>query len=308
MTHNDGLFRPEDTAFLVYLAGISVFVTLFHNGVQRWWLYVISHAAGAAAVIFFLRYADKHPHPVIRFFRYWYIPLSLAVFYEQIDRFILGLHGRYLDHLIYDFEKALLGIHPSVWMEQFASPVLTEIMKISYNSYYWIGPILGISLYRKGDLIPFRRSIFTISAAFFISYSGFILFPVVGPRYMLSHLYNGPLDGYFVTALQDFIMEHGDIQGGCMPSSHVAVALVVLLLAWTYRRRMAFWMTPLVTMLCISTVYNRYHYASDVVAGVVVGLAVFLWGKRVYGSCEAAPEGERGRMGEVEREPDAETR
>ena len=294
MQHNKGPFRPEDTAFLTYLAGISVFVTLFHIGVEKWWLYVISHALTATAVVFFIRYADGHQHrqkhPVIRFFRYWYIPLSLGLFYEQIDNFILGLHGQYLDHIIVNFEKALLGFHPPVWLEQFATPLMTEVMKISYNSYYWIGPILGISLYRKGDLIPFRRTIFTISVTFFVSYFGFILFPVVGPRYVLSHLYKGPLDGYFVTALQDFIMKHGDIHGGCMPSSHVAVALVVLLLAWTYRRRMAFWMTPLVTMLCISTVYNRYHYVSDVVAGLIVGVVVFWWGGRVYGDPVAVNE------------------
>jgi membrane-associated phospholipid phosphatase len=44
-------------------------------------------------------------------------------------------------------------------------------------------------------------------------------------------------------------------------------------------------------MLCISTVYNRYHYVSDVVAGVVVGLAVFWWGGRVYGDRVAVNEG-----------------
>ena len=280
---NDELFRPEDTVFLAYLVGISLFVTFFHKGVDRWWINVLVHSVSAGLVVFGLRYASGKTHPVIRFLRYWYIPLFLILFYEQIDQFILGLHGHYLDHLIAGFEKSVLGVHPSLWMERFANPVLTEIMKISYNSYYWMGPILGIALYLDRDLIPFRRMIFSVSVAFFMSYLGFILFPVEGPRYLLSHLYKGPLEGYFVTAFQDFIMEHGDIHGGCMPSSHVAVALVVLLLAWTYRRSMARWFTPLVIMLCVSTVYNRYHYASDVVAGVFVGLFAFWWGGRVYG-------------------------
>jgi membrane-associated phospholipid phosphatase len=163
-------------------------------------------------------------------------------------------------------------------------------MKIFYNSYYWLGPLLGISLYFKGELIAFRRTVFSIVTAFFISYLGFVLFPVEGPRYVLSGLYKGPLDGYLVTALQDFIMEVGDIHGGCMPSSHVAVALVVLLLAWVYRKSMAFWMTPFVIMLCISTVYNRYHYVSDVVAGLAVGLFAFWLGAVVYGGTK---EGEK---------------
>ena len=50
----------------------------------------------------------------------------------------------------------------------------------------------------------------------------------------------------------------------------------------------------------MSTVYNRYHYVSDIVAGVIVGLAVFWWGKRVYGGYDAAPD--------EEKSADAETR
>jgi len=291
MTGKEAVFRPEDTAFAIYLITISVLVALFHRGVESWWVYVVIHSLAAALLVPWLRFSTGRSHPVIKFLRYWYIPLVLGFFYEQIDDFILGIQGRYLDFYIADFEKALLGFHPSVWLERFASPVVTEIMKLSYNSYYWLGPVLGLSLYFRGDLIPFRRAILSISTAFFISYTGFFLFPVEGPRFLLSHLYKGPLEGYLVTAVQDFIMEHGDIHGGCMPSSHVAVALTVLLLAWVYRRRMAYWMTPLVTLLCISTVYNRYHYVSDVAAGIAVGLFSFWLGRRIYGD---PPEGASG--------------
>ena len=286
MIRNEGLLRPEDKAFFTYLLGISIFVTLFHKGVDGWWIYVFAHSVAAGLLVLWIRYASGKTNPFIRFFRYWYIPIFLGIFYEQIDSFILGLHGRYFDHIVFNLEKALLGVHPTVWLERFVNPVLTEIMKIAYHSYYWIGPLLGISLYIKRDFIAFRRTMFSVSVAFFISYFGFILFPVLGPRYTLSHLYKGPLEGYLVTALQDYIMEHGDIYGGCMPSSHVAVALVVLLLTWVYRRKAAIWLTPLVTMLCISTVYNRYHYASDVLAGLVVGYFAFWWGGKVYGKYE----------------------
>ncbi len=299
MTRKEPIFRPEDTAFVIYLVTVSVLVTLFHQGVEKYWIYVMTHSLAAVLIVPWLRFSTGHSHPVVKFLRYWYIPLVLGFFYEQIDGFILGIHGMYLDGVIITFEKALLGVYPSVWLERFASPPVTEIMKFFYNSYYWLGPLLGISLYYKQELIAFRRTVFSIVTAFFISYIGFVLFPVEGPRYVLSGLYKGPLDGYLVTALQDFIMEVGDIHGGCMPSSHVAVALVVLLLAWVYRKRMAVWMTPFVTMLAISTVYNRYHYVSDVVAGIAVGLFAFWLGGRVYGQ---TPEGAHGRVGEGEKD------
>jgi membrane-associated phospholipid phosphatase len=282
MDSNIRTFRPEDTALLTYLAGISVFVTLFNKGVDAWWVYVLSHSVAICIIIFWLRYARGRQGKVIHFFRHWYIVILYTVFYEQIDAFILGLHGRYLDHLVYNFEKAVFGIHPSVWLERLASPVLTEIMSIAYHSYYWLIPLLGFSLYLRKEFAAFRQMVFTVSIAFFVSYFGFILFPVEGPRYALGNLYQGPLDGYLVTRIQNLIMEYGDIRGGCMPSSHVAVALAVLLLAWTYRRRMAIYLTPVVTLLCISTVYKRYHYVSDVIGGLVVGVLAFWWGKVIY--------------------------
>ncbi len=275
-------FRPEDAAIIVYLIAISVTVTLFHKGVDHWWVYVLIHSTSVLLLVAWVRYSSRSNNPVIRFFRYWYVIILLAVFYEQIDDFILGMRGHYLDSHIANFEKGLLGFHPSVWMGRFASPPLTEIMNIAYHSYYWLIPLLGLSLYIKRDFIPFRRMVFSVSVAFFISYYGFILFPVEGPRYELAGLYNGPLTGYVVTPFQQWIMKNGDIHGGCMPSSHVAVALVILLLAWSYRRRMAIFLTPLVVGLFIATVYNRYHYVSDVVMGIAVGLVAFYWGKRIY--------------------------
>jgi len=291
MARREAVFRPEDTAFIIYLVTVAVLVTLFHHGVERWWFYVLTHSLTASLVIPWLRFSTGRKNPVVRFFRYWYIPVTLGFFYEQIDHYILGIQGRYLDYIITNFEYRLFGVHPTVWLERFVSPPLTEIMKLSYHSYYWIGPILGLSLYFKGDLLAYRRSLFSILSAFFISYIGFFLFPAIGPRYVFADLYKGPLEGYVFTALQDFIMKNGDIYGGCMPSSHVAVAVVVLLMAWLYRKKMAAWMTPVVIMLCISTVYNRYHYVSDVVAGVVVGLFCVWLGKKVYGPIEEQKRG-----------------
>jgi len=45
---------------------------------------------------------------------------------------------------------------------------------------------------------------------------------------------------------------------------------------------MALVFTPLVITLAVATVYNRYHYVSDVAGGIVIGLAAFYFGKWVY--------------------------
>src|SRR5512138_2431876 len=165
MMPNDknSLFWPEDTALVVYLATVSVAVAFFHKGVPSWGLISFLHAAGAFLTVAWVRFAAPRTAsgaalPVVRFCRYFYIPILYTLLYESVDSFLLGLHGRYLDEVVINFELGFLGFSPNAALEGIASPALTEIMKLAYNSYYWLIPVLGISLYVSGDLIPFRRT------------------------------------------------------------------------------------------------------------------------------------------------------
>jgi membrane-associated phospholipid phosphatase len=67
-----------------------------------------------------------------------------------------------------------------------------------------------------------------------------------------------------------FIQRAG-VHGNAFPSAHVAGAVVPLIFAWRYAPTLASWLSPLVVLLSVAAVYDRYHYASDVVAGIIVG-------------------------------------
>jgi membrane-associated phospholipid phosphatase len=48
------------------------------------------------------------------------------------------------------------------------------------------------------------------------------------------------------------------------PSAHVAGAVVALIFAWRHAPKLGLSLPPLVTLLCLGAVYDRYHYLSDV--------------------------------------------
>ena len=105
-----------------------------------------------------------------------------------------------------------------------------------------------------------------------------LLVPALGPRFYLDGTFNhdlmrGPLASASVSTLNTLGGENRD----AFPSGHTEIVMIVLVYAWTYRR-WYFWVAlPLVTGLIISTVYLRYHYAVDVLAGMVLApLCVFL--------------------------------
>jgi membrane-associated phospholipid phosphatase len=150
-------------------------------------------------------------------------------------------------------------------MEQWIVPWFTDIMSLAYLSYYFIPVILVVVLYMKDRMAEFDRALFVLAFGYYISFIGYILFPAVGPRSAMTHLYSVPLEGSFIT---DFVrdtlnaLEHN--KRDCMPSGHTQIVLMVLFLAYRCEKILFTIFLPIVCGLILSTIYLRYHYVIDI--------------------------------------------
>jgi membrane-associated phospholipid phosphatase len=288
-----------DFLFIAYMAFLSLLILFFHDGVGNWFIYEIFHIGVIAFIIFLVPSFNKSENGIKKFIRWWYPVLLFTFNYKEINAFTHIIVKTWQDNLILQFEKFIFGVHPTLWLENFVSPVVTELMKFNYFTYYLMIIVGASFLYFSGKRKHYIRYLSTVCLAFYISYIGFIIIPVRGPRYTLYDKYTkdyditvsgyyGPfvakdvasektkaLKGYAFTNMQDYIMRYGSLHGGCMPSSHIAVALVCMLLMFKYKRKVFYFYLPMVTLLCVSVVYNRYHYVSDVAAGLLVGIFAF---------------------------------
>src|SRR4030095_2040522 len=104
------------------------------------------------------------------------------------------------------------------------------------------------------------------------SYLFFILLPVDSPYY-LSHRLGPPLSGHFFFDLVHE-MARGGARGGAFPSAHVSGAVVVSLVAWRHQRGLAYLLLPFSAGVMIATVYGRFHYVLDTLAGAALAIAV----------------------------------
>ncbi len=175
------------------------------------------------------------------------------------------------DSLINKFELVIFGVHPTVWMQKFISFGLSEYLMFAYVCYYFLVLVLGLGLFRINKIKQLDDLYFTITVTFFLSYLGFIFFPVAGPRFALYNLHQKELGGGPISHFVQNFMWSAGIRGAAMPSSHVAVALVVLVYAKRHHRTLFYVLSPLVFSLFVSTIYGRFHYVSDVFAGLLVG-------------------------------------
>ena len=80
--------------------------------------------------------------------------------------------------------------------------------------------------------------------------------------------YQIALDGAELADIMAFIYDF-EAPGGAFPSSHIAVALCTVWFSWRFVPRIRYAHLILVILLCLSTIYCRYHYAVDVLGGIL---------------------------------------
>jgi membrane-associated phospholipid phosphatase len=86
-------------------------------------------------------------------------------------------------------------------------------------------------------------------------------------------------EGFLFTDLLRGFIKKAAYRGGAFPSSHVGVAVTILVILWQFRPRIARNIfLPLVIALSLATVYGQYHYVTDVIAGLLMGLGIGFWG------------------------------
>jgi membrane-associated phospholipid phosphatase len=256
-----------DRVLLIYFVGLGGAILVLRDRVPGWPAFLLLHLICAALIVALVAAAHRVPTA-----HAWYpLPMPILMFEEVAQLNFLFVDGWRDRHLL-AFEAALFAEPPTVWLGRFASPIVTEILALGYVSYFFILLVVAATLSRRADQAPFFGVMAATVLAYVACYMVFITFPTEGPAHTLAHLHTAPLGGGPLHALVVFTQQAG-VHGNAFPSAHVAGAVAPLVFAWRHARTLALWLTPLVVLLGVGAVYFRYHYASDVLAGIPIGLA-----------------------------------
>src|SRR5208337_1623379 len=168
--------------------------------------------------------------------------LSVLIIFDSLGLIVHNVNPHDVDYLLIRIDYRIFGGYPSVFLEGMINPFLTDVLQLAYSTYYFLPGSLGIALIVKGKSEAFEKSLFLILLCFYLSYVGYLLFPALGPRYTMQHLYDKELDGFLVSGpIQNALNLLEGVKRDAFPSGHTGVALTVLLLAYRYERRLFWW-------------------------------------------------------------------
>lgn len=186
-----------------------------------------------------------------------------------------------LDLELYRLDLAWFGVEPALWLDAHVTPFWTEWFALFYYSYFYllaahIGPILYT---RAGErtVAAFGTGMTVLAV---VGHTSYVLVPGYGPFQALADQFSTPLEGGVFWNLVLETVAAGGAQKDIFPSMHTAFPTFIAFFSYYHRDQFPFRYTwPLVAFVVVNiigaTMYLRWHYLIDVVAGLCLALVGF---------------------------------
>ena len=281
--------HTTDVLLVAWAGFLTVINIVFSGRLPYWRVFVALNAASVLFIVLLAMARGRTGSKVIRIVHDWYIAPAIFLTFKQLYYLIKPIHlGADYDDWLILADRWLFGVDPTVWLYRFAHPVLTEVLMIAYTLFYLLFLIIGYEFYRRGDRRMFHFFMFTCVYGFLLSYLGYFTLPAVGPRFTLHDFaaLDRELPGLWLTPHLRWFVNAGEsipmgvpndvaialTQRDVFPSGHTMMTLVLVYFAWRYRQRARWFVTVTGALLILATVYQRYHYVVDLLAGAAAML------------------------------------
>jgi len=180
------------------------------------------------------------------------------------------------DATLIAWDQRLFGCQPSVALQSFVTPPLTAWMSFAYGFHVFHVPLVACFIYLRRPRENFRNMMCGLITISFFGFLGYLLVPAVGPMYALKDHFTVPLlQPHGLIGRESEFMDIARIKRDVFPSLHVGISFLVWLYAWKNSPPLSWILAPFVLSLWVSTVYLRYHYLVDCIAGAILAPLCF---------------------------------
>lgn len=206
---------------------------------------------------------------------------SLTVLYKE-TAILNTLFYPVIDPILIRWDQAIFGFQPAIkFSEILSSAVISELLFFGYFSYYLM-PLAVFALLWKFPIRKIQEFGFILICSFLVYYLFFIMIPAVGPQFYWDYPENHiDAQGIFGKIIK-IIQKNGEVPTAAFPSSHVGIALIILIWLYQNLRKKLFYFVPFVFLLILATVYIKAHYVVDVIGGILSAPLVYFFSNRLF--------------------------
>ncbi len=281
------MLRPSDWVVLAYLAVEACLVLAGSGREPLWPWFLLVHVLMMAGIVVLARAAMRSSSRVVVVLRDWSPALCIVIVFSMLGHLVPAVHARTYDDLLLQWDQAIFGRYAGAWFDGLASPLVTEILRACWLSYFVLPFLLGGVFYCRADRNAFHEMVLALVLGWFISFLGYYAVPALGPGYFPESIpapESVGASGVTQSVAQALFSLEGKMHD-IFPSGHTIIAVLAL---WQAKRhRFRWWpaLVPIVGGLVMGTVFLRYHYGVDVLAGFAIAVAVALISVRWHARC-----------------------
>jgi hypothetical protein len=210
---------------------------------------------------------------------------TLLASFFQLREILPAVSSRASDARIYAFDMSVFGVEPAAWLDRFVSPSTTEWFAFFYFLYFFVLTVHIVPmLFWQHDLRVIARFALGVLLLFTTAHILYMVVPGWGPYWYLRGTYRHELQGGMFWKLVREAVEAGGAQKDIFPSLHTAVPTFLAIFSFRHRRLLPFkYSWPVVafvaTQIIVATMFLRWHYLVDVVAGVTLAVVASVVGQ-----------------------------
>jgi len=284
-------------AFFIY---IIVAASIVHAASRDWCFVLTLNSVTFATLIVLHRI--RHRAPWLAAAADLFPALLVLVAYRESGILLAPDPAHHLDYVFILWDRVLLHNGLVQALLQAGAPWVQHYLELAYLLCYPLVPLGVIAVHfatrpaRAGDRSATRSSSAmdefwaTVLPATLFCYAVYPFFPLTPPRVLFGDV-PGPHVQPLLRQWNFWLLDHYSVQACIFPSGHVAAVTAVALAVRKQAPRLGALFLFLAASVAIATVYGRYHYAADAVAGALVGVAAYVvatalkhrWSDRIIG-------------------------
>ncbi|MDB4943439.1 MAG: hypothetical protein JWP97_2973 [Labilithrix sp.] len=204
-----------------------------------------------------------------------------------------------VDGALLALDLRVFGVEPSLAWDRFVTPQTTEWFAFFYFSYFFLLSVhvLPMMLFSR-NRARFAHFSLGLLGVVVLGQLLYMVVPGWGPYHHLAARFEHPLEGGLFWRMVRATVDGAGAQKDIFPSLHTAIPTFFTIFSFMHRRAWPFRVTwPVMAFTTVqiigATMFLRWHYLIDIVAGLTLATASALISHRIV-TWEAAHRRRRG--------------